>query len=298
MLGTDHPLGRIGTGGERRQVARHTTIGIAVVVVLAGPAFVPRIEHVQRHQAAKVKAAIDLEQVARRIGADGHPLVISAHRIGLTHVPVTLCGGVMVRSAAQIRVVGDLMIIPDRDHRHLRVQGLKIGVATVGGVSQPVFVERDDVVRGCVDPAQRDRIGVTETGGVRTVFVNVIAEVNGVLRIRFCGRVIGVEITLGIQRAREHCELHGGHVALGQRAGDPNGRRGSDRVKEPVVVRCPSGQPGDVNFGCIAAVCAGATNPGLDDRCKRAVGRDFISQSDILIGLDGLCVGPDDDAIG
>ena len=115
MLGADDPLGRVGAGGERGQVTRHAAVRVTIVVVLASPPLDPRIEHVQCHQTAEVKAAVDFEQVAGGIRADRHPLVISAGRIGLADVPVALCGGVMVLGAGHICVVREFMIIPDRD---------------------------------------------------------------------------------------------------------------------------------------------------------------------------------------
>ena len=181
--GADHLAGRVRAGRQARHIAANTTIGITKAVVLLVAPFNACIHHVQAEQVAKIEAAVDLQQVTGIRRADRHPLVVNAGGNALACCPVALGGGVVVLGTRHVGVVGELMVIPHRDPRHLGVQGLQVHIRAVQRVAGAVVVQAHHVIGGHDHAAQTHRIFVAELGGVGAVFIQVIAQVHGVLGI-------------------------------------------------------------------------------------------------------------------
>ena len=79
----------------------------------------------------------------------------------------------MVVRAVEVRVVGELVVVPDAQHRVLAVELLQIGIAAVLRVPRSVVVRRERLVRWLVG-ARQIRIVV----GPGAVLVDVVAEVD------------------------------------------------------------------------------------------------------------------------
>src|SRR3546814_16688234 len=65
---------------------------------------------------------------------------------GFANAPIALAF-IMIFGAALPDVVGELMVVPLRDHRKQRVEALEVGVGAIGGVAQPIVGEANHLVR-------------------------------------------------------------------------------------------------------------------------------------------------------
>ncbi len=167
--------------------------------------------------------------------ADRHPLEVRLLRRGLPGGPGALRALGVVRGAARPGVVGELVVVPDRDDRRLGVQRLEVRVGLVRGVPQPVVGEGDDFVGGGV------RADDLVTGAVLAgaVLVDVVAQVQPGVQVA-AGREMAVrrEVAGLPVGAGHHAEPQPGHRGVGGRggAGAGDGRVGAARGEaEPVV---------------------------------------------------------------
>ena len=89
------------------------------------------------------KAALVAARLRRVDQAHRHPLVVGlqGHRDALGPGAFGAFG--VVRGAVAPRVVGDLVVVPDRDHRMLAMHLLQVGVALVLRVARAVVGQRD-----------------------------------------------------------------------------------------------------------------------------------------------------------
>ena len=103
----------------------------------------------------------------------------------------------MVLCATAPGVVGDLVVVPDRDPRVLPVPLLQVRVGSVLGVAGAVIVEGDDLAIGLRDPPETRAVTVANV----RVLVDIVAEVqdgievgavgNAAIRIEVAGRKVG-----------------------------------------------------------------------------------------------------------
>src|SRR3546814_4255934 len=77
---------------------------------------------------------------------DRHPLMMRALGRGFANAPIALAFN-MIFGAALPDVVGELMVVPLRDHRKQRVEALEVGVGAIGGVAQPIVGEAHHLAR-------------------------------------------------------------------------------------------------------------------------------------------------------
>ena len=128
---------------------------------------------VQQGQVGELAEAQPAVGGARDRRADRHPLEVGLLGGRLAVRPGALGAlGVVVRAAGP-GVVGELVVVPDRDDRRLVVQGLQIRVGLVLAVPGAVVGERDDLVGGRV--RADDRAAGRVLAGL--VLVDVVAEV-------------------------------------------------------------------------------------------------------------------------
>eukprot|EP00960_Hanusia_phi_P022168 656804-Hanusia_phi.AAC.2 len=125
-------------GRERRLVGR---VPVPVVVlerkrILLPVSSVhePRLEDEEAGEVAEDEGTEELGAHRRRerLGPSWHPLVVRSDRVGLPLLPLSLPRVVVQRSSCP-RVVGDLMVIPDRDQGGARAQTLKTRVLPGAG---------------------------------------------------------------------------------------------------------------------------------------------------------------------
>ena len=297
MRGADHLSCRIGARGQTGQVARDAAICITKIVVLLITTFDAGIEHVQREQIAKVKAAVNLEQIGAVRRADRHPFVINLGRNIFACGPVALRQWVVVFCAADVGIVGKFMVIPNRDPGHLGMQGLQHRIRAVQGVACAVVVQADHVVGRDGDATERHGIGVAELLRVRAVFIQVVAQMDGVLRVGFGGGVIGIEKAFRIERAGEHSELD--RTGIGSRQG-PRGANRRDHtgvIDKTVKVAGASRQAGDVDLCCEGRGFRGLYTTGPHHRGEGIVGSHLPGQPHGIDTVRNLGMGPQNDAV-
>ena len=189
------------------------------------------------------------------------------------------------------------MVVPHGDPRHGRVQCLQIRVGAVLGVTGAVVVQADDVVGGRCHAPQRDGVLVAKFRWVRAIFVDVVAQVNSVLRARLGRRVVHIEVARGIQSAREHCELHTGDVAGRQRARSAHGGAGAVLVQKAEVVSGACDQACRVHLVGEAGISAGGHVAGGNDAVKRLAGADLPGQCQAVVEAGHLGMRPEHDAV-
>src|SRR5262249_42726430 len=155
-------------------------------------------------------------------------------------------------------VVGELVVVPDRDDRRLVVQGLEVGVGLVTGVPDTVVGERDDLVGRGVRADDR------AAGPVLTalVLVDVVTQVQPCVQVSAGGEVaVGREVAGLPVGAGDHAETQSGHRgARGRgRAGAGDGGVGAAGGEaEPVV----SGGRETANVGLDRVVGGGGGGDG------------------------------------
>ena len=176
--------------------------------------------------------------------------------------------------------------------------GLKIGVRLVMGMTQPIVLERQDLVRRLGNAAQGRSGGQTVVVGRRAVFVDVVAQVHDGVEPRLLRQgVIGVEQTAGIQLAGDDGEDDVGRHALGQGADLADGRN-DVADDEPVEILPARFKPatiqvmldGEVTRGAGAQAGRGAHLVG-----ETGVARDLQRHLDVgPRGVGGRHAGPED----
>ena len=252
------------------------------------------VEHVQGHEVAERKAAVD--QIRLRV-AGGHPLVVRLQGRCLAGAEAAFGGGLVVVCTVAPSVVGDFVVVPHGDHGGGGVQGLQVGVALVLGVALAVVGQAEDLLGGRGQAAQCP--GVGRCVAALAVFVDVVAQVHGGVQVAALGGMgVHVEVTGGVIGAREHRQLDLRDAARGQGAGAACGGRGCVGA-EAVVVGGGGFQPGgiDLDGEVFAGQCRGLALG--HEGGEGAVGGHFPFHRNITrVAHRGRDAGPQHHAVG
>ena len=176
--------------------------------------------------------------------------------------------------------------------------GLQVGVRLVLGMTQPVVLERQDLVRRLRDAAQRGAGRDAVVVRLSPVFIDIVAQVHDGVEARLLRQgVIGVEQAAGVELAGGHAQDDVGRRADGQGA-DPTGRRDHLPGDETVEILGARLQPLTVQIVLDGEVACGAgaqAGRGADDFGEGGVARDFQRHLDVgARGVGGCHPGPED----
>jgi hypothetical protein len=156
------------------------------------------IQHDQIEKTADAETSPDAKVIVHFDLTDGHPFEICSDGIHLSlihgNTSVADEGGfgvVELGSAVAVCVVGNLVVIPNRDPWVVLVRSQKVEIGTVGSEAFAVVVEGGDDTFGFGNAVDAVAIAVVT---IACVFVDVVAEVDYVVdRVFANGVSVGVE---------------------------------------------------------------------------------------------------------
>lgn len=174
------------------------------------PVVVARVEHDQIHHLAQLEVPPDAQIVVERHLPDRHPLEIRPHSVHLALVDAhaakleeRLFRIVHAREAVAVAVVGDLVVVPDRDPGELLVRQEQVEIRAVLCQARSVVVERSEFSRWVSRPC------VTAENS-HLILVDVVAKVQNVVDVVLPSSIaIRIEVAVGEIGAGEHCQADG-----------------------------------------------------------------------------------------
>ncbi len=188
---------RAGAIGEQTQAEA------AAIVQLPRTADVARVDQDDAGQLAPIERAIEPHSIWIR-PANGHPIEIGLRRRRHS-IGVRPFAALVVLRAGCGRVVGDLVIVPDRRDRLRRAQREEVGVRVILPVAAIIIVERDDLVIRIEGAAGERQFGSRVL--VVPIFVNVVAGVQHEIDVLARGKMaVSVEIAEAVIGARNEAD--------------------------------------------------------------------------------------------
>ena len=299
LPGAQHAAYRVVQGGHGRH-GRHRFLHAGQVDLALAPRH-PGFEHVQGQQATEVEAAIALAQIARVRHANRHPFVPGLQGGVAPGHEGARCGIVVVRGTGFPEIVGDLVVVPDGDHRHGGRHQLAVRVRAVLGIARPVVVQGRAFPAGLHHAAQGFGIG---TGvAARSVLVDEIAEVQCVLGVTAGGFTVGMEMAGRIVRAAQDSQAHIGDTCRRQGAGPARWRTLPgviviDVVPEAVAIALAGLQPAGVDMDRMVVVRAGDGDAAGDDAPETGIFGHFPAQRHLIVTAGVTGMGPENHPVG
>ena len=201
-----------------------------------------------------------------------HPLEVGLVRLATAGGEVALhAGGVVLRTGVP-RVVGDLVVVEDRDPRVPGVGGLQIGVSLVQGVPQPVSAQVGRL-GGRHAIAHAGQAGRSVAVRAVAVLVDVVADVQDQVEVLASSdAAVGTEVATGVVAAGDQRQPQGMDDALLVRRGlgAAGGTELSERL-EAVPVSGVGPEVVDVHLDGVVAPGIGPHAPASDDVPKARV---------------------------
>ena len=203
----------------------------------------PRVEHVQRRQGAEVEGAIDVQRVGGVGQPRGQPFVIGLHGGGAARGESAFGGLVVVAGAAGPGVVGQVVIVPDRDHRQAGMHRPQVRVGAVLRVALPVVLQREDFVGRATTRDRARWPAARHSPAGRTRRCSRPGAAPASMSVR-CGDLgIDVEIAGREVGARHHRQPGLRHAAHRQGLGAPGGRAVAAEREAIEVDAAPAAAP-------------------------------------------------------
>ena len=252
--------------------------------VAAGLQVAPHESGVEEHQLGQVAdpdGPPDHLRVGRVAEPGRDPLLARRSRGGDPHRPRTVATGIVALGPFPPGVVGEVVIVPDGDHRVAEVQRLQVGVGAQLGEPSPVVVLRHRGVRRVV----------VAGAVVAVVLVEVVAEVQDEVDLSLGQRPVHAEGRDRVVGAGNRPDAERVHRSGGERAG-PADRRVLAAGREAVPVGRRRRQPADLDHDGVIPVRRRGGRPGGDDLGQVGVGGD----QPVGVGLVGAEPGPQQDA--
>ena len=188
----------------------------------------------------------------------------------------------MILGATNPGIVGQLVIIPLRDHRIALVQLLQIRIEAIRRVAQPIVSKRNHLVRR-FDHATCEGLANRGVSADR-IFVKIIADVHDEIEIvalagmRICVEPTERQIGAGKQANAEFVDR-----SCRQGARTTDDTTSAIRRDEAIVVPTSRCETFDYDLGGVIAIRSGDDFSAGDEFLEHRVARDFRTQLDIGI---------------
>ena len=288
------PPGAVAEGGEARGDVASAGHGRGEVE-LAHPSADARLGQGDGGERAYLIAAPWFASAAfrtrRQPVADRHPFAIGTRRRSLAQRPVALVRLVVLR-AVHPGIVGELMIVPLRDHRHDLVQPLERGVGAIAGIAQAIVGEHDGLARRQIIAAGNRR--APRRILARRIFVDIVAQMHGEVDVVARGGVgIGVEPAEAEVGAGKDGEAETRDLAHRQGAGATRAAHRPVWRDEAIEIPAIGTEPVDGDLGGVIGLRARGDAAAAEDAGEVAAVGQFDGQSRLAARAD--IAGPQQD---